>query len=106
MENILSIVIAAVLVEAVADSLKVILNCILKGRVGIKQGAFKLITLAIGILISWNYDINLPNAIGFHNHYPIVAYILTGVILSRGSKFVNDLIEMIEKLRNKEKANP
>ena len=102
MDNIITIILAAILVEAVADTLKMIVNCILKGKEGIKQGSFKLMTLLIGILICWNYSINLPKIMGFQNHYPIIGYLLTGTILSRGSKFVNDLIEMIERIRTKD----
>ena len=53
-----------------------------------------LISLGFGILLSFSYQINLfQMLLGLQSGNPLVDYLLSGFVISRGSNFVNDFAQ-------------
>lgn len=85
--EITTLIIVAILVEAIWENLK-----------SIWEGGFninRLGSLALAILICILTKIDLFAIVGITLSIPIVAQILTGIIVSRGANFVNDLFGKI-----------
>lgn len=62
------------------------------------DGNFKwqqLATVAIGILLTVAYNIDLIAVFGVESSIPFLGNVLTGVLASRGSNFLFDFIESI-----------
>ncbi len=54
-----------------------------------------MLSICIGILIAITYDLNLPKNLGLETKFPIVGNVLTGLILSRGSNYIFDLMSSV-----------
>ena len=50
------------------------------------------LSLALGIIVAVAYKLDLPSYFNLKSDIPYVGYILTGILLSRGSNYVFDLI--------------
>ena len=57
----------------------------------------KYISLALGILLAIGYNIRLTEWIGFSSTFPAVDYIISGIVIARGSNYVNDTIGRFRK---------
>lgn len=57
----------------------------------------RYIALAFGIGVSIAYKVDILSMLGLASGYPIVGYVLSGVILGRGSNYVNDLVSLVRK---------
>ena len=65
-----------------------------------KYFAPEYVALVISILISVVFHVDLFGAIGLHIYVDsLVAYILTGIIISGGANVVNDLFKSIQNLK-------
>ena len=85
--EITTLLIIAILVEAIWENIK-----------SIWDGGFninRIGSLALAILICVLTKLDLFAIVGIYLSIPIVAYILTGIIVSRGANFVNDLFGKI-----------
>jgi hypothetical protein len=87
-----SINIIAILVEAIWENLKMIWD---KNKLNINMLGSLLLSMIICVLA----QINIFKIVGIELIVPIIGYLLTGIIVSRGANFVNDLFS---KLNNKE----
>ncbi|MBO8168654.1 MAG: hypothetical protein H0Z35_05630 [Thermoanaerobacteraceae bacterium] len=52
----------------------------------------QLVSMAIGILLCITYRLGIFAAVGLETPYPIIDYVLSGIIVSRGSNAIYDLI--------------
>ena len=86
------LVIIAILVEAIWENLKMIWD---KNKLNINMLGSLLLSMIICVLA----QINIFTIVGIELIVPIIGYLLTGIIVSRGANFVNDLFS---KLNNKE----
>ena len=86
------LVIIAILVEAIWENLKMIWD---KNKLNINMLGSLLLSMIICVLA----QINIFKIVGIELIVPIIGYLLTGIIVSRGANFVNDLFS---KLNNKE----
>jgi len=50
------------------------------------------IALGFGVLASIFYKIDIPSMIGLTSSVPYVNYVVSGLILGRGSNYVNDVV--------------
>lgn len=85
--EITTLIIVAILVEAIWENIK-----------SVWEGGFninRLGSLALAILICILTRLDLFAIVGITLTVPVVAYILTGIIVSRGANFVNDLFGRI-----------
>lgn len=80
MENIALIIIAAILVEALVEY----------GQT-IAAEPILIATLVVGVVISFIFGVTLFQSLGYAIH-PVADTVLSGVIISRGSNYVYDLI--------------
>ena len=86
------LIIIAILVEAIWENLKMIWD---KNKLNINMLGSLLLSMIICVLA----QINIFKIVGIELIFPIIGYLLTGIIVSRGANFVNDLFS---KLNNKE----
>lgn len=85
--EITTLIIIAILVEAIWENIKTIWEDGLNvNRIG---------ALVLAILICTLASVNIFDLLGINLTYNIVGYILTGIIVSRGANFVNDLFGRI-----------
>ena len=92
MKGIVLILGIAVLVEAMVEYAKSILKMITDKEY--KTAIMQLITIAIGVLFAFLFNLNLFEALEIAVD-AIAGKILTGIVISRGSNYVNDLISKI-----------
>lgn len=86
------LIIIAILVEAIWENLKMIWD---KNKLNINMLGSLLLSMIICVLA----QINIFKIVGIELIVPTIGYLLTGIIVSRGANFVNDLFS---KLNNKE----
>ena len=53
------------------------------------------IALAIGIILAIGYDIDIPSMVGLVTDYGVLNNVVSGLIIGRGSNYVNDAISRI-----------
>ena len=82
--SVINILTAAFLVEAVWETLKLIWD---KGKLCLDC----IGSLVIGVLISILAKIDIFELQGLVLSIPFIGYILTGILISRGSNFIHDL---------------
>lgn len=93
LELLYQLLLAAMLVEAVVTSANLIYQKEIDWRY---IGA---IVVAIGLSLAFGWD--LFKAAGFEARIDFVGEIFTGIIIARGSNYVNDLIDIIRAVTGK-----
>ena len=56
------------------------------------------LSLVLGITVSVAYKLDLPNYFNLKSEIPYFGCIVTGILLSRGSNYVADLIQKLSSL--------
>lgn len=51
-----------------------------------------LLSIIFGIVISIAYEIDIPKYLNLHSKTPYLGNILTGILISRGSNYIYDLM--------------
>ena len=82
--EITTLIIIAILVEAIWENCKILWD---DGKFNVNM----LGSLIVGILVCVLAKVDGFAIVGIYIDWHIVAYIFTGVIVSRGANFVNDL---------------
>ena len=54
-----------------------------------------LLSIVLGILISIAYEIDIPKYLNLNSRIPYLSNILTGILISRSSNYIYDLITKI-----------
>ena len=86
------LIIIAILVEAIWENLKMIWD---KNKLNINMLGSLLLSMIICVLA----QINIFEIVGINLIVPVIGSLMTGIIVSRGANFVNDLFS---RLNNKE----
>lgn len=89
MTNVTQIVIIAILVEAIWENIKMIWQA---GKFSIDM----LGSLIISVLICVVAKVCIFTLVGIELSVPFVGYICTGIIVSRGANFINDLFTKLK----------
>jgi len=55
------------------------------------------IALALGVALSVAYQIDIPSTLGLTTNYGWVNWVFSGLIIGRGSNYVNDVVSMVRK---------
>lgn len=55
----------------------------------------KYLGLAAGMGLAVAYNVDLPGMVGLSTSMPIINYLLSGIVIGRGSNYVNDIIKFI-----------
>ena len=84
-ETFVTLFILSVLCEAVVEWLK--------GIVPVLAGvAVQIAALVVGLVLAFGAGQNLFTLIGVEFAYPVVGTVLAGILVSRGSNYIHDLI--------------
>lgn len=95
--NILSLLVIAVLAEAVWETLKMVWD---KGKVSIDRiGA-----IVIGLLIALGTGFDILKIMDVSINIPYIGMILTGILISRGANFVHDLLGKVNNVYQNSKS--
>ena len=54
-----------------------------------------LVSAVLSIIICIAYGIDIPAAVGLGSNIPFIGMIITGVLISRGSNYINDLLKRL-----------
>jgi hypothetical protein len=103
MEQALSILYAAALVESIINVIKNLRN---REDADVYYWASLVASILISVLVSYNWDLDLFSMLLGEGRIPLVGAVLTGFIASRGSNVVHDLILTLEGFKNRFKNNP
>lgn len=96
--NILSLIVLALVGEAVWETLKMTWQ---QGKVSIDRiGA-----LVLGILLAVGTELDLMAIVGVPVSIPFVGMILTGILISRGANFIHDLLGNINNVNQNTKPS-
>ena len=87
--SILGIVFLATFVEGFVEYLF--------GKVTSAQQYLMYIALVLGVALSVAYKVDIPSALGLVTNYGWVNWVFSGLIIGRGSNYVNDVIAFIKK---------
>lgn len=86
--SIITIITIALLVEAVWETLKMVWQ---EGKININSvGA-----LVVGIVVSILAKIDIFAMQGISLSIPLIGWVLTGILMSRGANFIHDLFNKI-----------
>ena len=58
-----------------------------------------LLSLVLGITIAIAYEIDLPKSLGINSKLLFIGNILTGIIISRGSNYIYDILKTLSTLQ-------
>lgn len=83
------LIIIAILVEAIWENLKMIYN---KKKLNLNR----IGSLVLGMMICVVFRIDIFPIVGLSATIPFIGSILTGIIVSRGANFVNDLFSKLK----------
>lgn len=88
------IVIAAILVESVIN----IIKNIQEGEKSWKYWTSLVLSLVVAVVVSVNYGLDLFKMAGFPDgQWSFVGPIFTGLVISRGSNVIADLLKLIQR---------
>lgn len=57
-----------------------------------------IFSLILGVIISVSYKLDLPQHLGLESTIPYVGSVLTGILISRGSNYIFDLLNKISDI--------
>lgn len=83
------LIIIAILVEAIWENLKMVYD---KQKINVNMIGSLLLSIIVCVLA----QINIFEIVGISLIYPVVGYVLTGIICSRGANFINDLFSKLK----------
>lgn len=87
--NITVIIAVAILIEGLVEYGKTIINMFETGEK--KTAVIQLVTILVGILLAFAFNADVFATIGIEVNHAIGMF-LTGIVMSRGSNYVSDLI--------------
>lgn len=83
------LIIIAILVESIWENLKMVYD---KQKINVNMIGSLLLSIIVCVLA----QINIFEIVGISLIYPVVGYVLTGIICSRGANFINDLFSKLK----------
>jgi hypothetical protein len=89
-----SLIFLAVIVEGIITYIK---EFFVKGNLRWEM----LISILIGVFVAVAYGVDLFALVGLYSFIPYLGSILTGILISRGSNYVCDLLKSIPGMREK-----
>lgn len=90
-----SLVFAAIVVETVVN----IIKNLEEGNKSWKYWAGRASSIVLGLVVAINYKIDVFVLVGLEGQVPIIGQILTGLIISRGSNVVHDVVDLLNSWR-------
>ena len=92
MEQFIGIIMLAIVIEGMITYFKtMVVNGALKWQlVG---------SIVLGALLAVVYNVDLLNIVGFTTSVPYIGNVVTGILLSRGSNYIFDLVGQLTTVR-------
>lgn len=92
MEQFIGIIMLAIVIEGMITYFKtMVVNGALKWQlVG---------SILLGSLLAVVYNVDLLNIVGFTTNVPYIGNVVTGILLSRGSNYIFDLVGQLTTVR-------
>ena len=59
----------------------------------------KYLSLAFGVAIAIAYQVNIPAMAGLETPFPYVGYIVSGLVIGRGSNYLNDILGKLKSFK-------
>ena len=90
--DFMQLIIVAILVEAIWENIKIVYQGgkLLISRIG---------SLVISIIICVIANVDIFPVVGVSMSIPFIGSILTGIVVSRGANFVNDLFTKLKEVK-------
>lgn len=57
----------------------------------------RYIALALGVGLAIIYKVNIPAMLGLEAIAPVASFVLSGIVIGRGSNYLNDVLGLIKK---------
>lgn len=70
---------------------------IIKSVFSIKKGLSKALAILLGMLLCVSTQTGLLHVFGLETFYPLIDYLVTGLIISRGSNIIHDLFSRLSE---------
>ncbi|MCG8515046.1 MAG: hypothetical protein MI740_12960 [Halanaerobiales bacterium] len=96
-ESLTSIILMSVIVEVVTNAIKGLLPFI-KGE---KGNGSRITAAIVGITICITTKIGILDNFGIYVAHNLIDFIITGIIISRGSNAIHDIISIFDKTKAK-----
>jgi uncharacterized membrane protein HdeD (DUF308 family) len=88
---------AAILVEGIVNIVRELKN----GEKDWRYWASLVIAIGLSILVAYNWDLDLFSEILGDGKIPLVGAVLTGLVFSRGSNYLADLVKLLGAFTNR-----
>lgn len=90
--DFMQLIIVAILVEAIWENIKMVYQ-------GGKLSISMIGSLVISIIICVIANVDIFPVVGVSMSIPFIGSILTGIVVSRGANFVNDLFSKLKEVK-------
>ncbi len=92
MELFFAILFMAIIVEGIVTYIKTIfVNGVFQWQI--------IVSIALGVFASVAYNVDLLSILGLSASIPFVGCVLTGILISRGSNYIFDLVGQITTIK-------
>lgn len=62
----------------------------------------KYVALAVGMVVAVAYQVDIPGMVGLTTPYLLANYIVSGIIIGRGSNYVHDILSTFTTANDKD----
>jgi hypothetical protein len=80
-----------IFMSVVVEALTAIFRHFISGR------ASEIVTIVVGITLCFAYNVGIFTILGLETKYPIVDYVISGIIISQGSHALSELFKLRQK---------
>lgn len=92
MDMFIGMIMLAIVVEGMITYFKTL---VMNGKL-----QWQIITsIVLGVLLTVAYNVDLLSVVGFTSQVPFVGSVVTGVLISRGSNYIFDLVGQLTAIR-------
>ena len=64
---------------------------------GEKRSYLRYVSLVLGVILAMAYQVNIPGMLGITSSVVYVDWMVSGVIIGRGSNYLNDIVGAFRK---------
>lgn len=89
MENLIGIVLLATMVEGLITYL------FGESPEGTTRPYLRYVSLALGVVAAVAYQVDIPAMVGLVSPLPFVSYVVSGLVIGRGSNYLNDILGLL-----------
>lgn len=96
-ESLSTVILLAVIVEVITNWIKAVFPAI-KGEDG---SGSRLLSAVVGIILCTATSIGILSRFKIDIRLPLIDYVITGIVISRGSNAVHDIISIFDRQKTK-----